>query len=99
MEDGALDEDAPHELDHAIALREAAQAAEPDHDLRVVALPIPIEAEIVEAVRPIRLLVGGGGEAWTGGLEPAQLVTIEAGTRFNASEPIVTQLPDAFRKV
>lgn len=49
VEDGALDEDAPHELDHAIALGEAAQAALPDRDLRVTALPIPIEAEIVEA--------------------------------------------------
>jgi hypothetical protein len=44
-------------------------------------------------------LVGGGGEAWTGGPAPAQVVTIEAGTRFNATEPIVARLPTAFRKV
>lgn len=52
VEDGTLAEDAPSELDHAMALREAAQAAEPAHDLRVTALPIPIQAEIVEATAP-----------------------------------------------
>ena len=99
MEDGGLDEDAPHELDRVVALAEAAEAALPDHDLRVTALPIPIEAAIVEAVRPVKLLVGTGGEAWTGGPAPTQVVTINAGTRFNASEPIVTRLPTAFREV
>jgi hypothetical protein len=99
VEDGTLDEDAPHELDHVTAIMEAAEAALPAHDLRVTALPIPIEAEIVEATRPVRLLVGGGGEAWTGGPEPGHVVTIAKGTRFAAAEPVVTQLPDAFRKV
>jgi hypothetical protein len=99
VEDGIADGDAPHELDHVVALAEAAEAALPDHDLRVTALPIPIEAAIVEAVRPVKLLVGGVGEAWTGGPAPTQVVTINAGTRFNATEPIVTQLPNAFRKV
>jgi hypothetical protein len=97
--DGTSDDDAPHELDHAVAVSEAAQAALPDHDLRVSALPIPVDAEICEATRAVKLLVGGGGEAWTGGLEPGEVVTIKAGTRFNATEPVVTQLPDAFRKV
>jgi hypothetical protein len=97
--DGTPDGDLPSQWDSVVARTEAAQAALPAHDLRVTALPIPIEAEIVEAIRPVKLLAGGVGEAWTGGPAPAQVVTIKAGTRFNQTEPIVTRLPDAFRKV
>ena len=67
--------------------------------MRVTALPIPIDAAIVEAIRPVKLLVGHGGEAWTGGPAPTQVVTIAKGSRFNATEPVVTQLPNAFREV
>jgi hypothetical protein len=71
---------------------------QPDHDLRVSALPIPL-GPIVELVRDVKLLVGGGAEAWTGGQVPGEVVTVRAGTRFSASEPIVARLPDAFRAV
>ena len=56
----------PSDFDPVIATDEAAAAAMPAHDLRTTTLPIPA-GEIVEAVRDIRLLVGGGGESWTGG--------------------------------
>jgi hypothetical protein len=71
---------------------------EPDHDLRVASLPIPL-GDIVELVRPVKLLVGTGGEAWTGGGNPTQVVTVPAGTRFAASEAIVARLPGWFKAV
>lgn len=71
---------------------------QPDHDLRVASLPIPL-GEIVELVRDVKLLVGVGGEAWTGGHRPAQVVTIKAGTRFPVTETIVSRLPGCFKAV
>ena len=88
----------PSDYDPVIATEEAATAALPGHDLRVSALPIPV-GEIVEAVRDVKLLVGGGGEAWTGGQLPGEVVTVPAGTRFSASESIVARLPDVFKAV
>jgi hypothetical protein len=71
---------------------------DPSCDLKLTVAPCPLGHDVVEATRPIRVLIASGAVDLAGGL-PGRLLTFKRGTRFKTSAEVVARLPDAFKEI
>jgi hypothetical protein len=69
---------------------------DPRSDLELTVEPVPL-AGVVEATRPIKVLIKAGAVNLSGGL-PGRLIVYPKGTRFKPDAELVTRLPDNYFK-